>query len=295
MTETALLFGDVPHTYLHEWQITCDLGLIEDKLGVRIEQVSQETLMDRHHKLNPQESATAAELAESLLAGATRDRRAKPIAHSDVERAARLYLAMRHFVRAHDATAVTVNCGPFIRGEDLPTPCVALTFFNDEGIPAACQGDLDALLTMILFRRASGLPSYMGGPIRDSGHLGVCHCVLSRRMCGLDAPAQRYYLSDYHGRKAGPTIHTDLPAGQPVTVARLTQNLESLLLMRGTVVASHDSNHRCRNTIAVEGPDRSAVLKAVKGVQTHLVLACGDHTEALSALADEAGIEVVRF
>jgi L-fucose isomerase-like protein len=152
---------------------------------------------------------------------------------------------------------------------------VALTILNDEGIPAACQGDIDALLTMILFQRASGQPSYMGGPIEDSGQLGVCHCVMSRRMCGGQATEQPYYLSDYHGRKAGPTIHTDLPVGREVTVARLTQNLSSLLLLRGTVVASHDSNHRCRNTVAVQVADRSAVLKAVKGVQTHLVLACG--------------------
>ena len=148
---------------------------------------------------------------------------------TDVEQAARLYLAMRHFIRAHNAEAVTVNCGPYIRGEDLPTPCVALTLLNDEGIPAACQGDIDALLTMILFKRVSGQPSYMGGPIKDSGQLGVCHCVMSRRMCGGQAAEQPYYLSDYHGRKTGPTIHTDPPVGQEVTVARLTQNLESLL------------------------------------------------------------------
>ena len=73
------------------------------------------------------------------------------------------------------------------------------------------------------------------------------------------------------------------------------ENNQSLLLMRGTVVASHDSNHRCRNTVAVAGPDRSAVLKAVKGVQTHLILACGDHAAALATLADEVGIKVVWF
>jgi hypothetical protein len=83
--------------------------------------------------------------------------------------------------------------------------------------------------------------------------------------------------------------------GQAVTVARLTKDLESLLLMRGAVVASHDTNHRCRNTVAIQVADRSAVLKAVKGIQTHLVLACGDHTETLAALAADMGIKVVWF
>jgi L-fucose isomerase-like protein len=293
-TTRALLFGALPESYLAEYEITADLALIEAKLGVQIETVSHAELMARYRALSNSDRAQIAALAGELVAGATHDRRAKRVASADVERAIGLYLAMRGFVEARGAGAVTVNCGPFIGGE-LPTPCVALTLLNDAGIPAACQGDLDALLTMILFKRAAGVPSYMGGPIADSGQLGVCHCVLSRQMCGLDAPPLPYYLSDYHGRKAGPTIHVDLPVGQTVTVARLTQKLGSLLLMRGSVVASHDSNHRCRNTVAVEVADRDAVLEALTGVQAHLVLACGDHTEAMAAQAAEIGARVIQF
>lgn len=48
MCEKTLLFGQMPEEYLQEWQITCDLGLIERKLGVRIEQVPHGELMGRY-------------------------------------------------------------------------------------------------------------------------------------------------------------------------------------------------------------------------------------------------------
>jgi L-fucose isomerase-like protein len=85
----------------------------------------------------------------------------------------------------------------------------------------------------------------------------------------------------------------------PVTIARLTQNLESLLLTTGTTLHPADdalsSAGRCRNTLVVQGPDRERVLQAVKGVQNHYVVAYGDHAQALTALAEENGIHVVRL
>jgi len=106
-------------------------------------------------------------------------------------------------------------------------------------------------------------------------------------------PQQTYYISDYHSRKNSPTIHTAIPRGTPVTVARLTRNLENLILTLGRVVGDHDLKDRCRNTVVVEVEDLERVLRAVKGIQQHLVVACGDLGNAATALAKEAGIGVI--
>jgi L-fucose isomerase-like protein len=202
---------------------------------------------------------------------------------------------MKSFVEQRRAAAVSAICGPFIRDADKPVPCVALTLFQDRGIPAACQGDIDALLTMILFKRVSGQPGFMGGPIEDGGYLAVSHCVMSRQMRGTNAVQQPYYFGDYHGRKTSPTIHTDLPTGEVVTVARLTQNLESLILTAGVVVDSRDVPGRCRNSLVIQVSDLPQLLSMVKGVQYHLVVAAGDYTGQLADLAERLGIEVAHF
>jgi L-fucose isomerase-like protein len=295
--DTVILFGGKHTRYLQEWEITSDLALVERVMDVRFSSVPTEELMARYMSLPPEDQEQAASLAQDLLDGAVRKtgKMPRPPSVEQVKEAALLYLAMRHYVDEHNAQAVTVICGPWIRGEGRPTPCMALMLFQEAGIPAACQSDLEALSTMVLFKRLAGQPSFMGGAIKARGTLGINHCILCRNMTGTDDALQPYVVSTYHGRKDTPTVWTQLPAGETVTVARLTQNLEKLLLFRGSVVASDTHNTRCRNTLVVDVPNRRRVFKAVKGIQSHYVAACGDHVQALSNWAQAREIQVVRL
>lgn len=299
--ETLLLFGGVPSNYLEEWEITDDLELAESKLGVRFETVPTNVLASRYHALDEGARTEASQLAQDLIANASPQGKAgmpsdvpPPPLPEEIAKATGLYVAMRQFVAAHDADAVTIACGPWIRGEDLPVPCMALMLFQEQGLPAACQGDIDALLTMVLFKRATGWTSFMGGAVEAQGHLGLSHCVLCRTMPGPDRE-QAYVISNYHGRKESPTIWVDVPVGETVTVARLTHNLERLLLFKAPVVANEAGNARCRNTLVVDVPDRDRVFQAVKGHQNHYVAAFGDHTRALTEMAANRDIQVVRL
>lgn len=296
--EKLLLFSGLPSAYLAEWQITDDLALAESKLGVRFEAVSHEELVARYTSLDEAGQGEALRLAQELLEGASRQRPPgiPPAPPRDaIVDATRLYVAMQQFVVEHNSDAVTVACSPWIHGKDLPVPCVALMLFQEQGIPAACQGDIDALLTMVLFKRVSGRASFMGGAVDAQGQLGLSHCVICRNLPGPHADLQPYVISDYHGRKESPTIWAEVPAGETVTVARLTRNLERLLLSPGTLLGSQADSARCRNTLVIEVPDRERVFRAVKGVQNHYVAALGDHTRALTELAEARGIQVVRL
>jgi hypothetical protein len=133
----------------------------------------------------------------------------------------------------------------------------------------------------------------MGNNFAVSGELGVGHCVLPRNLCDLTTSLQPYYLSDYHGRKQSPTIHTTIPPGQVVTIARLTRNLENMILSQGELVESLDLRNRCRYTLIIHVDDSARVLVAMKGLQQHLVIACGDHTKAMTTQAKIAGINVI--
>jgi hypothetical protein len=80
-----------------------------------------------------------------------------------------------------------------------------------------------------------------------------------------------------------------------VTVARLTRNLERLLLFKGEIIANQAVDSRCRNTLVVDVPDRARIFDAVQGIQNHYVAAFGDHTQALTEMAEDRGIDVVRL
>jgi hypothetical protein len=62
-----------------------------------------------------------------------------------------------------------------------------LTLLADHGVPAGCQGDIDAVLTMALYHRAAGVVSFMGCGFRHGNQLVVVHCVLPRKMKGPGA------------------------------------------------------------------------------------------------------------
>lgn len=290
--ETAVLFGDVPHEYLAEWDITDDFDLVRRKLAVEIEAVPMAELTARVDGLSEDERCRAADLARALIAGASERRPGQPDEEA-IRRATRLFVAIREIAAERGAAAVTTICWP-IRDACGAVPCVALTLLQDEGMPAACQGDIDALLTMVLFKRAAGLISFMGGGREEDGRLTVSHCVVSRRMRGAGTPLAPYYLGDYHGEFPSPTIHATLAPGQTVTVARLTKGLGALVLTKGALADCRDDADRCRNTLVIDVADAAGLMKRVRGIQQHLVVACGDHTAAMTRLADNAGIAVRR-
>jgi L-fucose isomerase-like protein len=288
--EKLLLFGGLPTDYLTEWEITSDLSLAAKKLGLRFEAVPTDELRSRYTSLSSQDQGEAVRLAQDLIERASQTTQ---VADEEIAKAARLYLAMARIVEERGGDGVTIVCSPWIRTEELPVPCVALTLFQERGIPAACQGDLDALLTMVLFKRAAGVPTFMGGAVKANRYLGISHCVLPRNLCATENEGQAYYLSDYHGRKESPTVHAAVPVGEVATVARFTPGLRRLLLTSGTIKGCQDSKDRCRNTLVIDVPDRERVFDAVKGVQNHYVVACGDHRAAMEERAGERCIEVV--
>jgi L-fucose isomerase-like protein len=283
-TETALFLGGLPTEYLEQWDITSDLELIRRKLGVLCVTVPTEEVMERFEALTGQPSSLGTEMSRQLrseAAGAIPE----GMTEEDVERAVRFYLVIRELLDEHDGDAVTIVCRTF-REAGAPVPCVALNLMQEDGVPAACQGDVDALLTMILLRRAGASSSFMGNPGEQEGKLAVSHCVLSRRMVSSDGASSSYSLAPYHGDATHPTILTDLPEGQPVTVARLTRDLKGLILTSGTLCGSLDEPGMCTNGLLIDVPNLHEVLDTVLGNQYHLVVACGDYIADLSSEAE---------
>lgn len=296
--ENLLLFGGVPSDYLVDWEITHDLPMAAARLGVRFVPIPHEELRHRYDSLDETGQRTATRLAEALVDGAQPHTSSRMPAAPDqgaVIAATKLYVAMHQIYRQREGDAVSVVCSPWIHGADLPVPCTALMLFQEDGIPAACQTDIDALLTMVLVKRATGLAGFMGGAIKAQGRLGINHCVICRKLAGPESPLQPYTLSNYHGRKESPTVWAEVPTGRMVTVARLTEGLHNLLLLSGTLVANQTHDTRCRNTLVIDVPNRDRVFKAVKGIQNHYVVAVGDHTRTLSEMAQSLDIEVVRL
>jgi L-fucose isomerase-like protein len=291
--DQIVIFGSIPQAYFDQWEITSDLTLIEHKLDVHFVEIQTETLITRMQHPTLSDRETIQRLTQQLITQADPNFQKVSLDEAAIAEAVKLYVAMKHFVDKCQASAVTIVCRPWVQNVEITTPCIALMLFQEAGVPAACQGDLNALLTMVLFKRVVGVMSVMGNNFEVEGQLGIGHCVLSRRFCASVETVNPYYISDYHGRQPSPTVHALLKMDQVVTMARFRQNLERFVLISGVLVDNRDLPGRCRNTLVIQVADTNQVLDMMKGVQQHLVVACGDHQQAVTDYVQARGITVV--
>lgn len=67
---------------------------------------------------------------------------------------ARVYLALRQFIREHELSGIATECYPKLMGQ----VCLAHSLLGEEGIVAACEGDMNSALAMLMLSKLTGSP-----------------------------------------------------------------------------------------------------------------------------------------
>ncbi len=75
-----------------------------------------------------------------------------------VRDAVALYLGLKGIAEAQGILAYGLGCYPHLAG----TACLVTSLLSDDGIPAACEGDMNAGLAMFLVQELSGEPAHFG-------------------------------------------------------------------------------------------------------------------------------------
>ena len=282
----ALLVGD---GYPSHSQVSNPASprVVEEKLGV---QIVQRSIDDLRRRFDEAAEAQAAPLAQAWLNGAAA---VADQARKDIVEAARVYLAMKALIADADANAFTVDC----RSWDLRTceefgsfysPCMGLTQLRWEGMPAACEADLCALLSMCALQYVSGLPAFLGnlGKVdRANGSIGIGgHAAATVNMDGSCDTMEGYRLTDYGGR-GGVASYCSVEAGRPITIARFDKHLARISLAAGTTVATE----RCFEIVLDDVED--FVYRCVTG--DHYIVVLGDHLKEMCILMHLLGVDVL--
>jgi L-fucose isomerase-like protein len=132
--------------------------------------------------------------------------------------------------------------------EASTTGCLALSWLQDEGVVAGCEGDVPATLTLLWVQLTTDLPGFMANP-QDidpvAGTLWLAHCTIARRL------VSRYSLRSHFESSLGVGIAGDVPSG-PATVARVGgADLRALFVSDAEIVGNGDSPRRCRTQVQV--------------------------------------------
>jgi len=220
----------------------------------------------------------------------------------DIKKAARISVVLDRLVQQQQADGLAIGTcmGWLQRG----FPCLGFARLRDRGVPAACEGDMDSLLTMILLQYAIGRPGFQGNATFDTARnaLWTAHCTAPLKMDGPDGEEAPYLLrghSEVRGSGCVPEVQYRI--GQIITRTKLV-NLDTILASTGKIIhVPEKSVHGCRTQIVTEvrdaakmAADWSSMLETEDAMTLlHRVVFYGDHMQSLRHLADLMGLNVV--
>jgi L-fucose isomerase-like protein len=226
--------------YTQSWVVSAsvDERRIDDRFGIRSVHIGLEELFAEYAAVprGPEVAAFAADYLQAATACV------EPRTQH-VEDAYRLYMAIRNLMDRYACNAVAISCFSLVRQLRV-TSCIALSLLNDQpGTVAACEGDLDAAVSMIVGKAVSGLPVFMGNPVYYlDDRLDLVHCTAPRR---LTSEAQSYTVRTHHetGLSVAQRIEVDGP--RKATLFRIGNEFSEATLFPAEFVDNPDED-TCR-------------------------------------------------
>jgi L-fucose isomerase-like protein len=269
---------------------------VKKRLGAEVVAVDEKTFND----------LIAAVDVKAVLAEAARwTEGAKAIIEpnqEDITKAARVSVALQNLMKQERAQGLAI--GTCMGWLPKGFPCLGFARLRDGGIPAACEGDMDSLLTMLLFQYALDRPGFQGNATFDTARnaLWTAHCTAPLQMDGKDGKPAPYLLrghSEVGGSGCVPEVQYRL--GETVTRTKLV-NLDTILASTGKIIEVPEKSVRaCRTQIVTQVRDAakmaanwSSVLQTEDAMTLlHRVVFYGDHLDSIRHLARLMNLNVV--
>jgi L-fucose isomerase-like protein len=161
----------------------------------------------------------------------------------DLENTARLYMAFEELITRNGYDAIAIGCWPMYRRDFGVVVCGIIGRLLEKGYIAACEGDVDSMLSMMLLGGIAGgdMPMLMDLSDMDFNDNSVMlwHCGSApRRFAGPAGMSLNcHYKPGRHvpGADSVPvgTVNDMYFRSGPVTIARFTWEYEHMLLLAG--------------------------------------------------------------
>lgn len=220
----------------------------------------------------------------------------------DIRKAARVSVALQRLMEREKAQGLAI--GTCMGWLPKGFPCLGFSRLRDSGIPAACEGDMDSLLTMLLFQCAIDQPGFQGNATFDTARnaLWTAHCTAPLKMDGPDGKEAPYLLrghSEVGGSGCVPEVQYRV--GETITRCKLI-NLTTMLASTGKIIEVPARSVRaCRTQIVTEVRDAARMaVNWSKAIETedamtllHRVVFYGDHMDTVYHLARLMGMDVI--
>jgi L-fucose isomerase-like protein len=182
--------------------------------------------------------------------------------------------------------AITVECFPLVQ-QDGVTACLPLARFNNEGIPAGCEGDITAIAGMMLCKEVTGIIPWMANINKATDEV----CQFSH--CTIDPGLVSGYSVKTHFETGKGTAIAGNFKGDPVTIFRFDKNLSRAFVALAKIIDRPESTTACRTQIQVKLTKNEVALLRQNPLGNHHLIIPGNHKKLLSFACLFLGIDVL--
>lgn len=232
-----------------DWLISsmADAEAVSSKLGVNLINIPIGELVDEIGKAATDNlPEKAARVKENFEAAAP-----KALAQY-ADGAFRIYAALRKLIEKYQLSGFTLRCFDLLTAVGN-TGCLALAILGSEGIPAGCEGDVPALLSMAIGNALTGVCGFQSNPSRidpQKGEMVLAHCTIPLNM------VNRYGFNTHFESGIGVAICGVLPLGG-ATIFKTSGDLSRFFACEAELADNLCEKDLCRTQIVLDVADKS--------------------------------------
>ena len=251
------------------WLIASDVDYAEanSKFGVSLVDISTEEFLSEVKSAKPKMDPI---IFEPLLN--------KKVDHKTLDGALQIYAALRNLIIKYNLNGLTVRCFDLLTSVHN-TSCLALAMLNKDGYIATCEGDIPAMLSMAVVRKAFHQSSFQVNPsyLNLKERYGYfAHCTLPLDMC------LSYEFDTHFESGIGLGVKGRLNLGK-VTIFKMNGNLSDYEVFEGQIVENLQKNNLCRTQVRVAFNEPiDEMFSSPNG--NHLIIFYGAHKQELVRL-----------
>ncbi len=203
-----------------------------------------------------------------------------------VSLALKAYGALKSIVEEHNLQGLTLRCFDMLTSVNT-TGCISLSLLNSEGTVAACEGDVPALISMVIMNYLTGEPVFMANPSHvdtDENSVVLAHCTVPLSM------VNEYCLDTHFESGIGVAVAGNIPAG-PVTLFKLSSDCEHYFISGAEMKESPRESTLCRTQIKLF-LEEDVRYFLVNPLGNHHLICRGAHCSLLRCLLENVASRV---
>lgn len=169
-----------------------------------------------------------------------------------VEAKGDIYEALKVIISQHQLQGFTLRCFDLL-STVKDTGCMPLARLNAEGYVAGCEGDVPAMLSMMIVRSLTGVSGFQANPAHinpETGEMLFAHCTIPLNM------VEHYELDTHFESGIGTGIRGFMKPG-PVTIFKVSGDLSRRFIAEGELIENQSKPDLCRTQQLIRLSDKS--------------------------------------